>query len=225
MMAEEPTIDSPADVPSVSLELQPVNRSLHNGADAQHVNGTDDVENKHITNVEEQLNSADVSVSGGSDTEASRTEGSRLKDEDKGHGRTGSGVKKPATFKAVSVNKTFLAAKTNTTGVPTKTTTDRPLSGSSTPPLGSATLTAARPRLVAKTGSGAGAGTAKLSSSINGRKAATAPDPNAVWNKNRPPPPPEPKKFTDEELKKYGIHMASRLNEDDTSGQNKWADI
>ena len=26
---------------------------------------------------------------------------------------------------------------------------------------------------------------------------------------------PEPKKFTDEELKKYGIHMASRLDEDD----------
>lgn len=38
-------------------------------------------------------------------------------------------------------------------------------------------------------------------------------------------PPPEPKKFTDEELKKYGIHMASRLNEDDAQGQNKWADI
>lgn len=36
---------------------------------------------------------------------------------------------------------------------------------------------------------------------------------------------PEPKKFTDEELKKYGIHMASRLNEDDTLGQGKWADI
>lgn len=38
-------------------------------------------------------------------------------------------------------------------------------------------------------------------------------------------PAPEPKKFTDEELKKYGIHMASRLNEDDAQGQNKWADI
>lgn len=36
---------------------------------------------------------------------------------------------------------------------------------------------------------------------------------------------PEPKKFTDEELKKYGIHMASRLNEEDAQGQNKWADI
>lgn len=38
-------------------------------------------------------------------------------------------------------------------------------------------------------------------------------------------PVPEPRKLTDEELKKYGIHMASRLNEDDAQGQNKWADI
>lgn len=38
-------------------------------------------------------------------------------------------------------------------------------------------------------------------------------------------PVPDPKKFTDEELKKYGIHMASRLNEDDANGQGKWADI
>ena len=34
-----------------------------------------------------------------------------------------------------------------------------------------------------------------------------------------------PKKLTDEELKKYGIHVASRLNEEDAQGQNKWADI
>jgi hypothetical protein len=38
-------------------------------------------------------------------------------------------------------------------------------------------------------------------------------------------PPPEPKKFTDEELKKYGIHMATRLHTDDTKGQANWADI
>lgn len=36
---------------------------------------------------------------------------------------------------------------------------------------------------------------------------------------------PDPKKFTDEELAKIGIHMASRLHTDDTKGQSKWADI
>ncbi len=38
-------------------------------------------------------------------------------------------------------------------------------------------------------------------------------------------PPPEPKKFTDEELKKYGIHMATRLQQQDDRGQANWADI
>lgn len=31
--------------------------------------------------------------------------------------------------------------------------------------------------------------------------------------------------MTDEDLKKYGIHMASRLDEDETQGQSKWADL
>lgn len=31
--------------------------------------------------------------------------------------------------------------------------------------------------------------------------------------------------MTDEDLKKYGIHMASRLEEDETQGQSKWADL
>lgn len=38
-------------------------------------------------------------------------------------------------------------------------------------------------------------------------------------------PVPDPKKFTDEELAKIGIHMASRLHTDDTKGQSNWADI
>lgn len=38
-------------------------------------------------------------------------------------------------------------------------------------------------------------------------------------------PPPDPKKFTDEELAKIGIHMANRLHPDDTKGQSNWADI
>ncbi|KEY66614.1 hypothetical protein S7711_01908 [Stachybotrys chartarum IBT 7711] len=254
-MAAEPTVNTVADVPSASPELQvvsfespapvqlhclrhpytpyphvyfadsicapkQVNDSTHDAQDGLPVNGNahvDDIENKHITSVEDQLNSTDVSVSGGSDTEASRH-----KDDDKGHGRTGSSVKKP-TFKAVSVNKTFLAAKGNAANASSKTN-EKPLSGSSTPPPGAAALTASRPRLVAKTGSGTRENAPKFSS-INGRKPAAAPDPNVVWNKNRPPPVQEPKKLTDEELKKYGIHMASRLNEDDAQGQNKWADI
>ncbi|KAH7322953.1 hypothetical protein B0I35DRAFT_190787 [Stachybotrys elegans] len=227
MMAAEPAVNSLADVPaSPELQIQ-VNDSTHDGRiGLPLVNGTstsDDIENKHISHVEDQLNSADVSVSGGSDTEASRADGSRQKDGDRGHGRTGSSAKKPATFKAVSVNKTFLAAKVNTSSASAKVN-DKPSPSSSTPPPGSSTLSASRPRLVAKTGSGTKDSLPRFSTA-NGRKPASAPDPNVVWNKNRPPPVPEPRKFTDEELKKYGIHMASRLNEDDAQGQNKWADI
>jgi hypothetical protein len=203
--------------------LQQIHDDAQPGHPGQHlVNGTsddgDNLANKHITSVDYLSNSADVSVSGGSDTEASR------KDGDKGHGRTSSTAKKPATFKAVSVNKTFLAAKANATTASSKLS-DKPAPGSSTPPTGSASLSASRPRLVAKTGSGARDSVPRFSAIANGRKPAAAPDPSVVWNKNRPVPVPEPKKFTDEELKKYGIHMASRLNEEDTSGQNKWADI
>ncbi|CAM1511057.1 Fc.00g085700.m01.CDS01 [Cosmosporella sp. VM-42] len=223
-MATEAAVDKLADAPA--SESQPAPDAHNVDLDRPTVNGTatpsDDIENKHITSVEDQVNSADVSVSGGSDTEASRADGSKSKDGDKGHGRTGSSVKKPATFKAVSVNKTFLAAKANANSSVTKAA-DKPPSGPGTPPTGSATLSG-RPRLVAKSGSGAG-GSFTRSSSANGGKAPSAPDASVVWNKNRPVPPPEPKKFTDEELKKYGIHMASRLEEDDDKGQNKWADI
>lgn len=38
-------------------------------------------------------------------------------------------------------------------------------------------------------------------------------------------PAPEPKKLSDEELKKYGIHMANRLHSEDIKGQANWADI
>ncbi|KAK4064790.1 uncharacterized protein Triagg1_8977 [Trichoderma aggressivum f. europaeum] len=221
MMATEPSTDNSADV-FASTEPQSAPDSQHGELVPPAVNGgsplPEDIANKRILSVEDQINSADVSVSGGSDTEASRA-----KDGDKGQGRAGSSAKKPATFKAVSVNKTFLASKANPS-VSTKTN-DKPAAGSSTPPTGSATLSISRPRLVAKSGSGTGASSPRFSSLANGGKPAAAPDPNAVWNKNRPAPAPEPKKFTDEELKKYGIHMASRLNEEDTQGQNKWADI
>lgn len=138
----------------------------------------EDIANKRITSVEDQINSADVSVSGGSDTEASRA-----KDGDKGQVRAGTSTKKPATFKAVSVNKTFLASKANP-NVSSKTS-DKPAAGSSTPPTGSATLSISRPRLVAKSGSGTGSSTPRFSSLSNGGKPAAAPDPSVVWNKNR----------------------------------------
>ncbi|UNI20408.1 hypothetical protein JDV02_006498 [Purpureocillium takamizusanense] len=226
MMATESSVAKPADVP-VAPELRPqADQAQHVPPESSDVNGgpslgADDIENKRITIVEEQSNSADVSVSGGSDTETSRTDGARQKDSDKSHGRTSSLARKPATFKAVSVNKTFLAAKASPGGGSPKTS-ERPTPSSNTPPPGLPTLSTSRPRLVAKTGSGARDSTPRFSSVVNGAKPATAPDPSVVWNKNRPP---EPKKFTDEELKKYGIHMASRLNEEDAQGQNKWADI
>ncbi|PNY23514.1 Uncharacterized protein TCAP_06556 [Tolypocladium capitatum] len=225
MMATEPSIEKPADV-SASPEPRPADQAHHAALDPPSVNGNaatafDDISNKRITSVEEQLNSADVSVSGGSDTEASRTDWARQKDGDKGHGRTASSAKKPATFKAVSVNKTFLASKASVSSAVPKAS-DRPATGPSTPPPGATTLSASRPRLVAKAGAGTRDSAPRFSFVVNGGNQASAPDPSVVWNKNRPP---EPKKFTDEELKKYGIHMASRLNEDDAQGQNKWADI
>jgi hypothetical protein len=207
----------------------------------------DDIENKHITSVEEQLNSADPSVSGGSDTEASRLDPTRIHDDERGHARTSSAVKKPATFKAVSYNKTFLAAKGAAIGTATKIG-DKAVTGSglASAQPGASALSVSRPRLVAKTGSGARDSGQRFSSVINGGKAGIAPDPNAVWNKNRrrspdsfthrgesqvslticaAVPAPEPKKFTDEELRGYGIHMATRLPPDAASGQANWADI
>ncbi|PHH63728.1 hypothetical protein CDD81_5493 [Ophiocordyceps australis] len=225
-MATEAPFDKVADV-SESSDFSLADKSQDAVSGDATVNGkptvgNDEIANKRITNLEEQINSAEVSVSGGSDTEASRPEWPRTKDGDKGHGRTTSSTKKPATFKAVSVNKTFLASKATSPSTTISKTSDKPSSGSSTPPPGSNILSASRPRLVAKTANAARDAAPRFSSAVNGGKPASAPDPNVVWNKNRPP---EPKKLTDEELKKYGIHMASRLNEDDTQGQNKWADI
>lgn len=143
----------------------------------------DEVENKRITSVEDQANSADPSVSGGSDNEAARADGANDKDGDKGHLRAGSTVKKPATFKAVSVNKKFLAAKSGTTS-PSPGIGEKGV-GTKTPPPGAGTLAASRPRLIAKTGSATRDSLPKSSSAANGGKPATAPDPSVVWNRNR----------------------------------------
>lgn len=159
--------------------------SPHNvDPDVLALNGTArdaEVENKHINVVEEQGTPPEASISGGSDTEASRADGSKQKDDEKGHNRTGSSIKKPATFKAVSVNKKFLASKVTTPGVTAKPgEISRP--SSSTPPPGSSTPNSSKPRLIAKTAPGVGS---RLSSMANGGKAPSAPDANAVWNKNR----------------------------------------
>lgn len=161
---------------------QPSTSQQHHvdGPAASAVNGNsshDGVENKRITGVEDQTNSAEAS--GGSDTEASRTDSSKAKD---AQGRTTPSLKKPATFKAVSVNKTFLASKAPPPSNVVRAS-EKIKSGSSTPPPGSSTLSASRPRLVAKTGSGA-RDSASRASGANGGKPASAPDPSAVWNKN-----------------------------------------
>ncbi|CAK7211239.1 hypothetical protein SEUCBS140593_001107 [Sporothrix eucalyptigena] len=215
---EAPAISEPPAVPKIS-------DNLHNGgSNPPSVNGTatsgspDELSNKHIADIVDDLvNSAEPSISGGSDTETSRVDPTKNKDGDKGHVRTSSTARKPTTFKSVSVNKTFLAAKA--AGSPSLA---KP-GDKASPTLGVASLTSAssasaRPRLVAKTGLVKGAG-------ANGRPAAT-PDANVVWNKNRPAPVTEPRKLTDEELKKYGIHISTRLQQDDDAkGQNNWADI
>ncbi|KAL2263978.1 hypothetical protein VTK26DRAFT_3762 [Humicola hyalothermophila] len=218
--SDEATLTS-ATEPAIKID----NDSRNVGPDGQHVNGgapapaTDEVANKHISDIVDDLvNSTEVSVSGGSDNEAARSDASKSKGDAKG--RVSSTVKKTAPFKPVNVNKTFLTSKSSAPSAQTKPAEKAASSTSSTPtPAG--TPTTSRPRLVAKTGSGLIAKT----SGANGGKPGSVPDANAVWNKNRPAPAPEPKKYTDEELKKYGIHMATRLQSDDNRSQNNWADI
>jgi len=129
--------------------------------------------------------SAEVSVSGGSDTEASKTETSKILDDGKGHTRSGSTtVKKFASFKPVSVNKTFLAAKGTTPAAPSKLG-EKPASGSATAPTGPSASSTLRPRLVAKSGSVLRDAGPRSSTAANGGKAGGAPDASAVWNKNK----------------------------------------
>ncbi|KAK4185928.1 hypothetical protein QBC35DRAFT_388470 [Podospora australis] len=222
--SDEATVTSSNET-AKQLDTDSQNAPVH---DQPHINGdatasapsTDDLSRKHISDlVDDLVNSTEVSVSGGSDNEASKGDASKSKEDGKGHNRTSSTVKKPASFKAISVNKTFLHTKgpvPTTQAKPLEKPTTTLLSSSPTP---SSAMNASRPRLVAKTGSGL----VSKTSGANGSK--STPDANAVWNKNRPVPPPEPKKYTDEELKQYGIHMASRLGPEDVKGENNWADI
>lgn len=169
------------------MQTTKINHPKHDVEHSQ-VNGdhlgsapADDIENKHIAEIVDDLvNSTEVSVSGGSDNEASKNDASQLKDGEKGHARTSSAVKKPASFKAISVNKTFLNTKGAASSVPPKPS-DKLTPATTTTSTPSGTPTSTRPRLVAKSGSGLVA----KSSGANGGKPGSAPDPNAVWNKNR----------------------------------------
>ncbi|KAK8051516.1 hypothetical protein PG993_002901 [Apiospora rasikravindrae] len=227
-MATEATAEKPVDVsgtdatPTQTLPTEPDSQNGGSGATAS-LNGPgpqDGIENKQITDiVESSVNSAEVSVSG-SDTEASTIRANKTGD-DKGNGRASSAPKKPQSFKAVSVNKTFLGSKvaTNTTSRPESAT-----SSATATPIGTPGISASKLKLVAKNSSNLGGSTKTLTT--NGKSGA-APDPSTVWNRNRPIPPPDTKKMSDEELmSKYGIHMASRLRpEDEAGGQSNWADI
>ncbi|KAL2814062.1 hypothetical protein BDW59DRAFT_24184 [Aspergillus cavernicola] len=155
----------------------------------------------------------DTASQGGSESDASRTE-SRL------HSRAGS-TKRPTTFKPVSFAK-FSVPKASGTPPPTKVPEKTPLPSGTT--LGTM-LQTPRPRLVAKTTSSLRDSLSKMGTS-GARLGGGGPDPNQVWNRNRPVQQAPQKHLTDEELKQqYGIHMTSRIQEDGVGTESKWADI
>lgn len=124
------------------------------------------------------VTSADVSVNGGSDSEAVKS-----KSTVEGHVRTSSTVRKPISFKAVSVNKTFLATKGATGATPPKSGDKGAGSSATSSTTASATLVS-KPRLVAKSGNNL-ISTSRAAAAGVGSKSGTAPDASVVWNKNR----------------------------------------
>ncbi|KAI1420988.1 hypothetical protein F5Y12DRAFT_68442 [Xylaria sp. FL1777] len=224
MMATEATVGGPVDV---SVNEPSLNQPTSTESDFQNDDrlniaasrAVDDIENRQIADiVDELVNSAEASVSDGSDTEAFKADPTKLSGE-KGHARSLSTAKKPQSFKSVSVNRTFLASKSATNS------TSRPESAAgsaSTTPQPTVSSSASRLKLVAKSGSNLGGASKTLS--VNG-KPSGAPDPSLVWNRNRAPTQPEAKKRSDEELKHDGIHLADRLGPEDLKGQSNWADI
>ncbi|KAI1261070.1 hypothetical protein F5Y18DRAFT_214756 [Xylariaceae sp. FL1019] len=209
--ASEPSPIQPSADDSTALNVEPPSVAVNGSAEG--------VDNEISEIVDELVNSAEASVNSGSDTEASSKPGAKLTG-DKGHVRSSSVVKKPQSFKSVSVNRTFLAPKTAPNAA------SRPDSAAGTPaatPQTTFAPSASRLKLVAKSGSNLGGASKTLSS--NG-KPSGAPDGNTVWNRNRAPAPQEVKKRSDEELQNAGIHMAARLTtEDMAKNQSNWADI
>ncbi|KAI0482003.1 hypothetical protein GGR56DRAFT_164952 [Xylariaceae sp. FL0804] len=217
--AEQP-VNASANDPSLTQPTAPEADSRNVDPPNTIVNGSaEDIEHKQIADiVDELVNSAEASVSGGSDTEASKADPTKALG-DKGHVRTSSTVKKPQSFKSVSVNRTFLASKATGASASRQETT---AASPSTTPQPTVNSSASRLKLVAKSGSNLGGSTKTLGGS---GKTTPGPDASSVWNKNRPPPPTEQKKLSDEQLKDRGIHMAARLGPEDLKGQSNWADI
>lgn len=166
------------DLQDVESQQAHVNSDIANTANV----ANDNIDNKHVTElVDELVNSAEVSISGGSDTEAAKSDSARLRHGDKGHSRTASGVKKPASFKAISVNRTFLTTKaTPPNASPKPSEKPTPLPGASAPQVPTAAGT--KPRLVARPVNGL---VAKSGAGGLGAKGSSGPDGNTVWNKNR----------------------------------------
>ncbi|KAK4140840.1 uncharacterized protein C8A04DRAFT_14578 [Dichotomopilus funicola] len=219
--SDEATLTSPAELTiNINTDSQDVDLNQPQVNSDIPASAVDEFENKHISDIVDDLvNSTEVSISGGSDNEATRSDASKGKGDGKGHGRVSSSTKKPTSFKSINVNKTFLTSKAPTPGAPPRVAEKTAATTTTMASAAPGAATSSRPRLVAKTGSGL------VSKGSGAQGGKPAPDASAVWNKNRPVPPPEPKKYTDEELKKYGIHMATRLQSDATKGQSNWADI
>ncbi|KAF2121525.1 hypothetical protein BDV96DRAFT_215823 [Lophiotrema nucula] len=205
--ADDDTPSAPVDQTQLDTAIDESREPLVNG-DAGDLSPSEDVASQQALG----------DVSGGSDTDISRP-GSvdPAKERPAGHLRSNS-VKKPASFKSVSVTKNFLAKSAVSTPVPGAS--QKP------PPVGqtnASILQTTKPRLVAKAGPGLGSLQRGGVSKLNG---TAGPDASKVWNKNQPVPLPPPKQFTDEELKQqYGIHLATRLQADDSNKEAKWADI
>ncbi|PGH02966.1 hypothetical protein AJ79_07503 [Helicocarpus griseus UAMH5409] len=159
-------------------------------------------------------------ASGGSDTDTSRTD-IRSSADGSQHARTSSvkrSVFKPVSYAKFSVTKSPGPLQASRASTDNKTPFS---SASSTPSISQP----AKPRLVAKTTGGLRDSGTK-SSAIGSKIGGSGPDPNQVWNKNRPVQPTPAKHLTDEELKQqYGIHMTSRIQEDGNGKEAKWADI
>ncbi|ORY09658.1 hypothetical protein BCR34DRAFT_589136 [Clohesyomyces aquaticus] len=204
-----------SDTPAVPTNIQPRSDAEPTDAKEPLVNG----DSGDHSGPEDATQHAIGEASGGSDTDISRP-GSvdQAKERAGGHLRSNS-LKKPAAFKSVSVTKNFLAKSA------VSTPSIRPGEKAAPPGQASAlTQQTAKPRLVAKSGSGMGNVPRSSLSKLNG--AGSGPDASKVWNKNQPIPPPPPKQFTDEELKQqYGIHLATRLQADEGGKEAKWADI